>query len=129
MEEKDLPPHPAKEVEAVFNLNVLANRPLQTRSITFTPEGTFEIDSIAPGITDSVATRSAVALTEGDESLISQLWVGQYDASGNRVFSQYISPVTGTTVNLRLKESGEATHHVWFVANCDDLGEIATETV
>lgn len=129
VEEKDLPPHPAKEVEAVFNLNVLANRPLQTRSITFTPEGTFEIDSIAPGITDSVATRSAVALTEGDESLISQLWVGQYDASGNRVFSQYISPVTGTTVNLRLKESGEATHHVWFVANCDDLGEIATETV
>lgn len=128
VEEKDLPPHPAKEVEAVFNLNVLANRPLQTRSITFTPEGTFEIDSIAPGITDSVATRSAVALTEGDESLISQLWVGQYDASGNRVFSQYISPVTGTTVNLRLKESGEATHHVWFVANCDDLGEIATET-
>lgn len=129
VEEKDLPPHPAKEVEAVFNLNVLANRSLQTRSITFTPEGTFEIDSIAPGITDSVATRSAVALTEGDESLISQLWVGQYDASGNRVFSQYISPVTGTTVNLRLKESGEATHHVWFVANCDDLGEIATETV
>lgn len=128
VEEKDLPPHPAKEVEAVFNLNVLANRPLQTRSITFTPEGTFEIDSIAPGITDSVATRSAVALTEGDENLISQLWVGQYDASGNRVFSQYISPVTGTTVNLRLKESGEATHHVWFVANCDDLGEIATET-
>lgn len=129
VEEKDLPPHPAKEVEAVFNLNVLANRPLQARSITFTPEGTFEIDSIAPGITDSVATRSAVALTEGDESLISQLWVGQYDASGNRVFSQYISPVTGTTVNLRLKESGEATHHVWFVANCDDLGEIATEAV
>ena len=129
VEEKDLPPHPAKEVEAVFNLNVLANRPLQTRSITFTPEGTFEIDSIAPGITDSVATRSAVALTEGDESLISQLWVGQYDASGNRVFSQYISPVTGTTVNLRLKESGEATHHVWFVANCDDWGEIATEAV
>ena len=128
VEEKDLPPHPAKEVEAVFNLNVLANRPLQTRSITFTPEGTFEIDSVVPGMTDSVATRSAVALTEGDESLISQLWVGQYDASGNRVFSHYISPVTGTTVNLRLKESGEATHHVWFVANCDDLGEIATET-
>ena len=128
VEEKDLPPHPAKEVEAVFNLNVLANRPLQTRSITFTPEGTFEIDSVVPGMTDSVATRSAVALTEGDESLISQLWVGQYDATGNRVFSQYISPVTGTTVNLRLKESGEATHHVWFVANCDDLGEIATET-
>ncbi len=50
VEEKDLPPHPAKEVEAVFNLNVLANRPLQTRSITFTPEGTFEIDSIAPPI-------------------------------------------------------------------------------
>lgn len=129
VEEKDLPPHPAKEVEAVFNLNVLANRPLQTRSITFTREGTFEVDSVAPGITDSVATRSAVALTEGDESLISQLWVGQYDASGNRVFSQYISPVTGTTVNLRLKESGEATHHVWFVANCDDWGEIATEAV
>ena len=129
VEEKDLPPHPAKEVEAVFNLNVLANRSLQTRSITFTPEGTFEIDSVVPGMTDSVATKSAVALTEGDESLISQLWVGQYDASGNRVFSQYISPVTGTTVNLRLKESGEATHHVWFVANCDDLGEIATETV
>lgn len=129
VEEKDLPPHPAKEVEAVFNLNVLANRPLQTRSITFTPEGTFEIDSVVPGMTDSVATRSAVALTEGDESLISQLWVGQYDATGNRVFSQYISPVTGTTVNLRLKESGEATHHVWFVANCDDWGEIATEAV
>ena len=128
VEEKDLPPHPAKEVEAVFNLNVLANRPLQTRSITFTPEGTFEIDSVAPGMTDSVATKSPTALTEGDESMISQLWVGQYDASGNRVFSHYISPMVGTTVNLRLKESGEATHHVWFVANCDDLGEIATET-
>lgn len=128
VEEKDLPPHPAKEVEAVFNLNVLANRPLQTRSITFTPEGTFEIDSVVPGMTDSVATKSATALTGGDESLISQLWVGQYDTSGNRVFSHYISPVTGTTVNLKLKESEEATHHVWFVANCDDLGEIATET-
>ena len=128
VEEKDLPPHPAKEVEAVFNLNVLANRPLQTRSITFIPEGTFEIDSVVPGMTDSVATKSATALTGGDESLISQLWVGQYDTSGNRVFSHYISPVTGTTVNLKLKESGEATHHVWFVANCDDLGEIATET-
>ncbi|WP_449039776.1 BACON domain-containing protein [Parabacteroides goldsteinii] len=128
VEEKDLPPHPAKEVEAVFNLNVLANRPLQTRSITFTPEGTFEVDSVAPCMTDSVATKSVTALTEGDESLISQLWVGQYDAAGNRVFSQYISPVVGTTVNLKLKESGEATHHVWFVANCDDLGEIATET-
>lgn len=129
VEEKDLPPHPAKEVEAVFSLNVLANRPLQTRSITFTPEGTFEIDSVAPGMTDSVATKSPTALTEGDESLISQLWVGQYDASGNRVFSHYISPMVGTTVNLKLKESGGATHHVWFVANCDDLGEIATETV
>lgn len=128
VEEKDLPPHPAKEVEAVFNLNVLANRPLLTRSITFTPEGTFEIDSVAPCMTDSVATKSATALTGGDESLISQLWGGQYDASGNRVFSHYISPVTGTTVNLKLKESEEATHHVWFVANCDDLGEIATET-
>ena len=128
VEEKDLPPHPAKEVEAVFNLNVLANCPLQTRSITFTPEGTFEIDSVVPGMTDSVATKSATALTGGDESLISQLWVGQYDTSGNQVFSHYISPVTGTTVNLKLKESGEATHHVWFVANCDDLGEIATET-
>lgn len=129
VEEKDLPPHPAKEVEAVFSLNVLANRPLQTRSITFTPEGTFEIDSVASGMTDSVATKSPTALTEGDESMISQLWVGQYDASGNRVFSHYISPMVGTTVNLRLKGSGEATHHVWFVANCDDLGEIATETV
>ncbi len=128
VEEKDLPPHPAKEVEAVFNLNVLANCPLQTRSITFTSEGTFEIDSVVPGMTDSVATKSATALTGGDESLISQLWVGQYDTSGNRVFSHYISPVTGTTVNLKLKESEEATHHVWFVANCDDLGEIATET-
>lgn len=128
VEEKDLPPHPAKEVEAVFNLNVLANRSLQTRSITFTPEGTFEIDSVAPGMTDSVATKSPTALTEGDESMISQLWVGQYDASGNRVFSHYISPMVGMTVNLKLKESGGATHHVWFVANCDDLGEIATET-
>lgn len=128
VEEKDLPPHPAKEVEAVFSLNVLANRPLQTRSITFTPEGTFEINSVAPGMTDSVATKSPTALTEGDESMISQLWVGQYDASGNQVFSHYISPMVGTTVNLKLKESGGATHHVWFVANCDDLGEIATET-
>lgn len=51
VEEKDLSPHPVKEVEAVFNLNVLANRPLQTRSITFIPEGTFEIDSVVPGMT------------------------------------------------------------------------------
>lgn len=127
VEEKDFPPQEMKEVDAVFNLNVLANQALQTRSITFTPTGTLETDSVVPGRIDSAVTKSATALTEADESLISQLWVGQYDASGNRVFSQYIAPMTGTTVNLKLKASGETTHHVWFVANCDDFEEVATE--
>ena len=37
VEEEDIPPHALKEVEAGFNLNVLASRTPVTRSIIFTP--------------------------------------------------------------------------------------------
>ncbi|WP_293707094.1 hypothetical protein, partial [uncultured Parabacteroides sp.] len=42
VEEDVIPPHALKDVDAGFNLNVLANRPPGTRSITFPPAGTIE---------------------------------------------------------------------------------------
>ena len=42
VEEDVIPPHALKDVEAGFNLHVLANQTPVTRSITFTPEGTIE---------------------------------------------------------------------------------------
>lgn len=119
-------PEEGKEVQATFHLNVLANRDSQTRSIAFTAGGTVDTDSIPVNPKDTVKTKSPNPLTDENESLIAQLWVGQYDADGNWVFNQYFSIIAGNEVDVRLKDSGKATHHVWFVANAD-LGKIDTE--
>ena len=120
-------PKGGKEVQAVFNLNVLANRDSQTRSITFTANGTVDTDSIPLIRKDTVMTKADSPLPEAEESRIAQLWIGQYDADGNWIFNQYFPIVTGTKVDVRLIDSGGTSHHVWFVANASDLGKIDTE--
>ena len=129
VEEDVIPPHALKEVEAGFNLNVLANQTPATRSITFTSEGTIEADTLVAAVGDTVRTRAAAPLSEVQENKIASLWVGQYDAtSGARLFSKYISSMTDNTVNVKLKQSQSGTKsRVWFVANASDLGEVATE--
>lgn len=122
-------PKGGKEVQAVFNLNVLANRDSQTRSIAFTANGTVDTDSIPLIRKDTVMTKADSPLPEAEESRIAQLWIGQYDADGNWIFNQYFPIVTGTKVDVRLIDSGGTSHHVWFVANAGDLGKIDTETV
>ena len=131
VEEDDIPLHALKEVDAGFILNVLANRTPVTRSITFTPDGTIESDTLAVGAEDSVRTKAAASLSEMQESQIASLWVGQYDVeTGTRLFNQYIPSMTGTTVNLKLKQSQTGSKsRVYFVSNAGDLGAIATEAI
>ena len=131
VEEDDIPLHALKEVDAGFILNVLANRTPVTRSITFTPDGTIESDTLAVGAEDSVRTKAASPLSEMQESQIASLWVGQYDVeTGTRLFNQYIPSMTGTTVNLKLKQSQTGSRsRVYFVSNAGDLGAIATEAI
>ena len=130
----DLRPAAGQEVEASFNLQVLASQTTKTRSITFTAEGTIESDSLAidtavPGSPDSIRTKSTSPLSEVQENQLSSLWVGQYDAStGQRLFSQYFSTLSGNTVNIKLKVNASGqTSHVYFVANTSDLGTVADE--
>lgn len=129
-----LRPSAGQEVETSFNLQVLANQTTKTRSITFTAEGTIESDSLAidtaaPNIPDSIRTKSTNPLTEVQENQLSSLWVGQYDAAtGQRLFSQYFSRLSGNTVNIKLKvNTAGQTSHVYFVANTSDLGVVADE--
>lgn len=131
VEEDEIPLHALKEVDAGFILNVLANRTPVTRSITFTPDGTIESDTLAVGAGDSVRTKAASPLSEMQESQIASLWVGQYDVeTGTRLFNQYIPSMTGTTVNLKLKQSQTGSRsRVYFVSNAGDLGAIATEAI
>ena len=130
VEEEDIPPHALKEVEAGFNLNVLASRTPVTRSIIFTPNGTVESDTLAvAGVADTLQTRATTALEADRENLIANLWVGQYNATtGVRLFNQYFESMTGTTVNLKLKQiQDESNSHVYFISNAGDLGEIVDE--
>lgn len=129
VEENVIPPHALKDVDASFNLNVLASQPPVTRSVTFTPDGTIESDTLTVGVNDSVQTRASSSLTNEEENRIASLWVGQYDAAtGTRLFSQYIASMSGNTVNLKLKQSANGSNsHVYFIPNAGDLGEIANE--
>ncbi len=120
-------PQGGKEVQATFHLNVLANRDSQTRSIAFTADGTIETDFIPASPKDTIKTKAADQLPEGEDSRIAHLWIGQYDADGHWIFNQYFSVVTGGKVDVRLKDSGGKKHHVWFVANAGNLGKIDTE--
>ena len=109
-----------KEVDAGFNLNVLANHIPVTRSILFTADGTME--------SDSIGTRAATPLEEAQESKIASVWVGQY-VGGKLLYAKYISSLTGNTLNIKLKHDREGSEsHVWFIANMGDQGEVATET-
>lgn len=129
VEDGDIPPHALKEVEAGFNLSVLASRTSVTRSITFTPTGTVESDTLVAGMNDTLQTRAAVALTTDQENRIASLWVGQYNATtGEHLFNQFLESMTGTTVNLKLKQiPDESNSHVYFISNAGNLGEIADE--
>lgn len=130
VEEHNIPPHALKDIEAGFNLHVLANQTPVIRSVKFTANGTIDTDSLTAAVRDTVQTRATAALTEAEESQITNLWIGQYDATGDRLFSQYIASPTDNTVSVKLKQSKDETEsHVWFVVNSGDLGSIATEKV
>lgn len=130
VEEDGIPAHALKEVDAGFNLQVLASRTPVTRSIICTAAGTIDSDTLLAAVGDTIQTKAAAALTEEQENLIASLWVGQYDgATGKRLFNQYIASLTGTTVNLKLKQNQQGgKSRVYFMANAGDLGAIADET-
>lgn len=132
VEEENIPPHALKDVEASFNLHVLASSTPVTRSITFTPEGTIDSDSLTVGVKDSLQTKADQSLTPEVESRIVNLWVGQFHAgTGNLIFSRYINSVTDNKVTLKLKQNEKnESSNIWFVANLQDLetkGDITTE--
>lgn len=120
VEERPVPSHALKDVEAVFNLHVLANQVPLTRS-----DGE---DGVAG---DTIPTRSVSDLDAGRDNNIASLWIGQYDAKGALLYHYYNGSMTSNKINVKLKQNQSADDsksHVWFVANSGDLGEIATET-
>lgn len=130
VEEGGITPHTLADVDASFNLNVQATRTPVTRSITFTSDGTIDSDTLVVGGRDSVQTKAVAPLSEVQENQIASLWIGQYDAAtGKRLLNEYLPSMTGTTVNLKLKQSQkDSKSHVYFVSNAGDLGAIADET-
>lgn len=105
-----------KDVKVNLTFAISDGDSLVTRSIAFMPEGKKSVASD----TVSVLTKASSV----DENLISTLWVGQYDLSGNLLVSQYLTNITGNQVNFQLKESSECS--LRFVANAGDLGKIST---
>ena len=145
VEEESLPLPAGTKVDVGFRLNVLSSHSPQTRSITFTPGGTFESDTLAmpdtpttlptpptpaTGVGDSVRTKAAAGLTEEQENKIANLWVGQYEAtSGKRLYNEYFGTVSDTKdilLQLPLNASGVKSH-VYFIANAGDLGAVTDE--
>ena len=142
VEEESLPLPAGTKVDVGFRLNVLSSHSPQTRSITFTPEGTFESDTLAmpdtpttlptppTSVGDSVRTKAAAGLSEAQENTIATLWVGQYEAtSGKRLSNEYFGTVSDTKdilLQLPLNASGVKSH-VYFIANAGDLGAVADE--
>ena len=143
VEEESLPLPAGTKVDVGFRLNVLSSHTPQTRSITFTPEGTFESDTLAmpdtpttlptpaTGVGDSVRTKAAAGLTEEQENKIVDLWVGQYNAvTGARLSNEYFGTVSDTKdilLPLIVNTSGVKSH-VYFIANAGDLGAVADES-
>lgn len=120
VEERPVPSHALKDVEAVFNLHVLANQVPLTRSAGE--------DGVAG---DTIPTRSSSDLDAGRDNNIASLWIGQYDAKGALLYHYYNGSMTSNKINVKLKQNqstDDSKSHVWFVANSGDLGEIATET-
>lgn len=56
VEEHDIPPHALKDIEAGFNLHVLANQTPVIRSVKFTANGTIDTDSLTAAVRDTVQT-------------------------------------------------------------------------
>ena len=103
-----------KDVKVNLTFAISDGDSLVTRSIAFMPEGK-----------KSMASDTVSALTRAlsvDENLISTLWIGQYDLSGNLLVAQYLTDITGNQVNFQLKESPACS--LRFVANAGDLGKI-----
>ncbi len=105
-----------KDVKVNLTLAVSDGDSLVTRSIAFDPEG----KKRAVSDTASVLTKASSV----DENLISTLWIGQYDASGNLLLAQYLTGITGNKVDFQLKESFECS--LRFVANAGDLGKVTS---
>lgn len=105
-----------KDVKVNLTFAISDGDSLVTRSIAFMAEGKKSVAS------DTVSVLTKASLV--DENLISTLWVGQYDLSGNLLVSQYLTNITGNQVNFQLKESPDCS--LRFVANAGDFGKIST---
>lgn len=107
------------ETEACFYLQVLSNEIPMTRSLTMNAAGTVEADSLPQ-------TRSTVPVADAQEQKIHNLWVGQFDASGKRIYSQYFSPLPdGEFINMMLKVT-DTDCRICFVANGGNLDSKST---
>lgn len=114
-----------KKVEARFHLNILSATIPQTRSLTFTPRGTVEADTLSAPPTE---TKSSTDPGDAADKNLMNLWAGQYNAAGNLITQEYFPTLaTQESVNLPLQYI-PGTCHVWVVANSGDLtGKADTE--
>lgn len=75
----------------------------------------------------SVSTDTTVVTTKADVvgDAVRDLWIGQYDASGNLLIYYYLKKVSaaGNSITLQLKESADC--NIYLVANAGDLGKVA----
>lgn len=96
-----------EEVSVCFHLNVLTATTLHTRSDT------------------TIVTRSESDPGETADKTLYNLWVGQYNSTGELVAEEYFpSLAKQESVNLPLKRMS-GTCHVWAVANAGSLNDKA----
>lgn len=74
----------------------------------------------------SVSTDTTVVTTKADVvgDAVQDLWIGQYDASGNLLIYHYLDNMSaaGNSITLQLKESADC--NIYLVANAGDLGKV-----
>ena len=136
-----------KRVEAAFSLQVMPGKVPVTRSITLTSQGSVVSDTLAMGtpggepgsglladspiamVSDTLHTRAGTEPETDQERTISNVWVGQYDATSGALLSHnYISSVPADNkVTLELVPSGNC--HIRFVTNAGDLGTTASTAI
>ena len=109
------------EVEAAFDLRIMAGTTPVSRSFTMTANGFTVADTLTQIALDSLKTRAGT----DKEQAINNVWVGQYDDSGNLMSCDYITSILADNqVIIKLKPSPMVACHIWFVTNADDLSTI-----
>ena len=100
-----------EDVSVCFHLNVLAATTLHTRSDT------------------TIVTRSESDPGETADKTLYNLWMGQYNSTGELVAEEYFPSLPKQeSVNLPLKRMS-GTCHVWAVANAGNLNNKAVSEI